>query len=47
MQINVEEVKEGEICFGELNITKQIKKLTKKEAEEELSKKYDCEVKID
>ena len=46
MQINVEEVKEGEICFGELNIVKVIKKLTKEEAERELSEKYECEVKI-
>ena len=47
MQINVEEVKRGEICFGILNIAKQIKKLTKEEAEKELSEKYECEVKID
>ena len=47
MQINVEEVKEGEICYGILNIVKQIKKLTKQEAERELAEKYNCEVKID
>ena len=43
MQINVEEIKQGEVCFGKLNITKPaVKKMTI----EEISKALGYEVEI-
>ena len=36
---NVEEIKDGEICYGILNLVKPTKNMTKEEAEEELTKK--------
>ena len=43
MTITCTELKKGEICYGKLNLIKQIKELTIEEAQKELSEKYDCE----